>query len=474
MSTAALSLDAALSVLRQPWQARRRGSGLRIAALTLALVLVPIALLSAWLRVGWATWAGLSGLALLIGLWWATVEGLVQQNRPELARLLPGQLRQLRVNLLVHALALGLAACACLALVAGLQLSWVWLVAGTGLLLAWLARSPMLWIPASFVGAGMPWLIPGPLPVARAVAALPWSLQVALAVAMVALLLQLLGDGGAAHRRRYERRQRWAAMTRAQTEGRTVSAAAMGPFWFAVSRCFTWPLAVHRRRLLRRPTPANALQRLDLGLATGGQGAMMAWMMVLIGGGLGLVLALVAHFNPGVTWERLVDASRIGLCAGAFNLLCAPLLGRPAALCSRRGEQALLVLVPGVPTGAALMAQLEARWRLEHVIAWVAVSAPVLALAALGSADTLAFTAAFSACCLPMVWLSQWRHRRGRAAPLGNALWMMSPSLVIVPALAAMRLELPPWSSLGAGMLVYALLAWRVPKPQRAQLPTGR
>lgn len=467
-------MNASLAILRQPWWGRRQGTGLRIAALGLALVLVPLTLFSIWLRLGLAAWLGLCGLTVLTLLWWSTVEGLLQQNRPELARLLPRQLHLLRLHLVVHALVMGLAAYGCLSLVAAPRPGWAWLVAATGLLLAWLVRSPMLWLPISLLAAGMPWLIPGPPPVARAVAALPWSMQVALAAALLVLLLQVLGHGGAAHRRSYERRLRWAAMARAQTEGRAVTAVSMGPVWHALSRIFTWPLGVVRRHLLRRPTAANALQRLDLGLATGGQWAMMAWLLLLIGGSLAVILALVAQANPGTTWVRIVDAARIGLCAGAFNLLCAPLLGRPAALCSRRAEQGLLVLLPGVPTGAELMARLEARWRHEHVVAWVLVSALVLLVAAQGTEGTLAFAAAFSACCLPMVWLAQWRQRRATGSPIGTALWMAAPSLAILPALAAERSQLPPWASLGAGLLVYALLAWRVQKPRRAQLPAGR
>ena len=49
-----------------------------------------------------------------------------------------------------------------------------------------------------------------------------------------------------------------------------------------------WPLALHRRWLLSRPTPGNALQRLDLGLLAGGQWPMLVWLMLLIvGGGMG-------------------------------------------------------------------------------------------------------------------------------------------------------------------------------------------
>ncbi|MBL8306391.1 MAG: hypothetical protein JNM33_06820 [Rubrivivax sp.] len=466
-------MSALAAVIRHPWQRRRQGHGVRATAIGLAFVLLPLTAFAVWRELPLTVWLGLTGLVLLTVLWWSTVEGLVLQNRPDLARLLPGQLRVLRGTLLAHALVFVLAGTGCVALLLGLRPAWPWMVAVTMLLMAWLVRSAWLWLPLSLAPLSVPWLPVGPLTWAGWVTASPWSVQAALAGALLLMLMLVLGDGGAAHRKSYERQRRWALLTRAQSEGRPVSAVSLGPVMRGLARCFTWPLAMHRRWLLRRPAPDNALTRLDLGLLAGGQWPMLAWLMLLIvGGGMGAVMMLVMWASPDTDLVRIVDAARIGLCAGAFNLLCTPLLQRPAALCSRRREQALLVLLPGVPVGAELAARLEARWRREHLAMWALVSAPVLLVAAQGSPGTLSFAAAFSACCLPLVWLSQWRHRRARGTATGFALWMAAPSLGILPAALAESALVPAWASLATGVLVYALCAWRSTPPRRGLLPT--
>lgn len=203
---------------------------------------------------------------------------------------------------------------------------------------------------------------------------------------------------------------------------------------------------------------------------------MLAWLTLLIvGGGMGTVLWLVWRANPGLDLARVVDASRIGLCAGAFNLLLSRhwstggrALGRAAAAnrhcwcCCR------------CPVSASVgRAPLEARWRREHLAMWALVSAPVLALATQGSPGTLSFRPPrVSACCLPAVWLSQWRHRRRRSAGAGFSLWMMAPSLLILPASLAEAGGLQAWGSLAAGIAVYAACAWRNVPPRRAMLPS--
>lgn len=465
----AVALRAALAM---PWQQRCHGAGLRMAAALLVVLLALLTATSVWLELGLARWFGLAGLVVLVMFWYGAVEGLVRQNRPELARLLPGQLQVLRVLLLGQALAVSLAALGCLALLLELRLAWVWGVVATVVALAWLARDPWLWIAVSalsLVPALWPWLKRLPLQWALS-GPMPWLA----AAALLVLLMAVLGDGGAAHRRWAARRPRGSVQPALPLGNGTPAQAGRAALLRPLLRVFTWPLALRRRRLLARPTSANALQRLDLGLGTGGQGTMLLWLLALLAGTALAAVVLLVPWSAQLGPRQIIDAAALGLCTASFNAACAPLLGRPAALCSRGREQALLVLLPGLPTGAVLAARIEAHWRREHLALWAVVSAAVLAVASQGSPATLDFAAAYSAGALPLVWLSQWRHRRPAGGMSGMTLWMTAPSLLVVPAFAAQWLAMPPWASLGVCGLVYLACARFVPPPERPLLPVGR
>jgi hypothetical protein len=462
--------DAHRAILRQPWLAWRRQHGLGFS-FGMALVLVLAALLvSRMLKISPPqTLAGLALVALAV-LWWLQIDGLLRQNRPVLARLLPGQASALRRCLLVQAGLIGAAAFGVLSAAQGPRAEWLWLIAPTMLLLAWVQREPWLWLPVSL------WpLVPlsGRAPVEQA-ANLSWPAQALLLLGLAWLLLQVLGSGGAWHRRDDARRQRWWAAARARTDGRAQPAATQGRLVHRMARPLIWPLTLYRHWLLQHARPGNLLQRLDLGLQVGGQGPMLLWLLLGIVALFAVGFALLMAFtDSGLGWPRVIDKVGVALCIGVFGVLCSPLSGRTAALWGRRREQALLVLLPGPPAGADLAAALEARWRREHLALWTLGTILVLGSMAVGSPDHLEFGAAFAACCLPLSWWAQNRHRRLRSVP---SAWeaLLGVQLAIPPALLAYEAEVPAWASLAVGVLVYALCAWRATPPDRALLPLGR
>jgi hypothetical protein len=462
---------AQLAVLRQPWDARRNGPGLRLLLVTLLLVAVPVLALAHYKNIAAAHWTGALGMVWLSALWWVQVDGLLRQNRPDLALLLPGQRRALRRSLVVQGLLFGTGLVASFSLAFGLREEFFWLTVLLLPLLAWLQREPLLWFPLSLLSVA-PLRLRGLL---DALIALPLTAKAAVLLVLVVLLAAVIGKGGAWHRWLFARQRRWQLAVQAQTEGRAAP-AVQGRFFTLLAACFNWPARLYRRALLRRPTPANALQRLTLGLEGGAMLPVMFWVLGLILGGLLLAAALVAHFHPDVDWTQVVDNGRFGLCIGLFSALCSGPMSRCTGLWGRRREQALLVLLPGLPQGAEQARLLETHWRQQQLLLWLIGACVALPVASLGSPSTLNFAAAHVAGCLPLVWLAQAQLRRlpQRQRPPGFSWWSMAPALMAIPAVMAERTEVPAWASLTAGVLVYVLCAALAGRPSQALLPVGR
>ena len=183
-----------LALLRQPWQARRLDTGwhrpwvgpLVCTLGVLALVLIWPALSRLWL-------ASL-GLVWLAWLWWLLAEGLHRQNQPALARLLPGHVSALRLQLLVHGALVTAVAVTAFTLALGPVRPWLWLVLPVVVMMAWLAREPWLWLLLLFG----PW-VPMHAWAAEAARAAP-GLQLLGLLAAALMLVASLGNGGTLHR----------------------------------------------------------------------------------------------------------------------------------------------------------------------------------------------------------------------------------------------------------------------------------
>ena len=452
------------ALLRQPWQARHAQTGWRSPWLGPAVVALACGALGWLVPARAALFGAVGALAALAWFGWLGVDGLMRQNRPALARLLPGHVQALRLQLLLHLVLVTLAAWAVLLLAFGPVRPWLWIVLPLVVLLAWLPRE--LWL-GPLVALANP-VLPLWAWAAEAAAAAP-GMKLLVLLAAAALVAASVGQGGAWHRAQAARRERRRRAAAAQREGRGTPVATMGWLDRAVVRCFDWPRRLWHRRVLARGAAAPLPTRLDLGLGLSGQSVELAWGALLFGA-VGLTLA----FNDAGGAERdlqgLADVARFFVCIGAFSMIASLLYGRLGSLWARRREQALLALLPGVP--AADLADQERRWRRGYGLAWMVATAGVLAVGALGSPGSLDYTAACAALCLPLPWLAQHLQRRLQGPPAA-ALLALAPVLAAVLAWPLQRLGVPAWVSLTAGALAWALLARRR-DPRVLTLPMGR
>lgn len=455
------------AIHRVPWQMRRGGAlGWVWLAILLALPLV-----AAW-RIALTPLQTL-GVAVVAGAvwwWWVLVDCLLAQNHPNHARLVPGQQRALRAVLLAQAALAGGLAWAGGALVAGPSLEWaLWVLIGLPVL-AWTQRQPWIWLPASFLPF-LPLALRGT--VVR-IADAPMPLWLAVALAAFLSLLALLGAGSAGHRRVHARLQRWRGDARKAGHGLVVPATARRPWLRTLLMPITWPDQWLRRRLLAWPTPANAVQRLDLALQSHGGAPMLAWLIVLVFGAVFATLTIGQALRPDLAWDRMVYGGRLGLCMGLFGVVAGLPIGRLTQLWARRREQALLVLLPGAPAGAALTQALERHWRREAVLLWLLGGSLVLAIAAKGSAHSLHFVGGYLAAALPLaVWVeTRWRTMRGKAKTALPSFVLFGGSLGA--AVAAQHLGIPPWASLPVGVLLHVAAVQLRGAPAGPVLPLGR
>lgn len=442
-----------LALLRLPWQQRRRqGPAWRGLWVPAGLAVTPL-LAGFWLSLPVGHTLAALGLVWLTWLWWMQVDGLVRQNRPALARLLPGQAAALRLSLVLQAGVVVLVATLLLALVADDPLRWAWLVLPCVVGMAWLVREPWLWLVFGIVS---PWL--GSLRLFTAhMQAQPLVVQ-ALAVAVLAALLALcVGQGGRLHRWVDARHLLGQRILRAAAEGRPTPPIVQGQVGRALLRCFDWPLRLWRDRVLAAGARAPLTARLDLGLDTGGRWVQLLWTGAVVASAVAAVLSWVMSAH-GVTAEALLHGGRFGLGIGVYALIASLLQTRLSQLWARRREQALLALLPGVPA-AGEVAMLERAWRREWLGVWAGASVVALGLASLGQAGTLTFVALCAGASLPLVWWAQWLQRRLQAAPRVFLLTLVPPAA----AALALLLEphgLPPVVSLGLGAALYAACAW--------------
>jgi len=152
-------------------------------------------------------------------------------------------------------------------------------------------------------------------------------------------------------------------------------------------------------------------------------------------------------------------------------------LNLPSALWASRREQALLMLLPGMPQGATLNRALAWRQWRHCLLLWLGL---LPALGALAWAGQASYALAFIGVALPLsAWL--WRdHSRMQAARPVNAFAPMLICALLGILLSVLLLSrhpaaLWPWVS-GIVVLTAALLAWRwrvlARLPQA--LPVGR
>lgn len=476
--------------LRNAGHGRSLLAGVALLALTLWLLPQATAVPRDFLH-------GMVFACALLLLWWMQVESLLQQNRPMLARLVPGHVAALRRSLVRQWLLHTLVWTLLLLWQLDRWSQWAFWAAAVALVLfglVWLVRHPLLWIVLSLLFFGgvfqLRRLKPGLVAARDAAQAsladpLTAGVWLALGALLGALLLhRALGGGGGAHRRMTERRDRLVAMNRAMQTGCGVpvkhQTGFMGGMHRLTGRPWQWLLA----RALRPGVAPASIGRLNLVLAGPSHWARQLGLALLIGAVVFLPLALLfAWLPPSKSGKEPLEAMRFGLCMGLFSMGLNPLMQLTGSLAARRREQGLLMLAPGVPQGAALRDAWTSYQVRQFFVGWGLCTAAVLGLMATASGpDALHFVGGFAAGCLPLVRLA-WRDwARLKDSGLHGTRTVQVASLAVLGggALAgalAEKMAVAPALSLGLGaalVAVFALAAWLRRDRRAAPFPVGR
>jgi hypothetical protein len=421
-------------------------------------------------------------------LWWAQVEGLMQQNRPVLARLVPGHVvalrRSLRNQWLLHT--------AGWTLVCAAATQWQhapFIACGVGLALfalVWLVRQPWLWLLA---GVAFPTLVMQHRAVRAAAhavatdlpAALPW--MAVLLVSLAALVPLALQTGHARHRARAARRDRLRAISRAMSTGGSVPVRLQAGWLGGLQGVYALPWRWLLRISLRRGRRPVRMGRLNLVLAGSAHWAHQLAVLALL-----LPLFSVPLFMGAELGAPALNAMRFGLCIAVFGIALNPSLQLGCNLVSRRGEQGLLMLSPGVPQGAELAQRWQRFLALQFLLGWLLAAGVVLGpMLAFASQGTQSFCAGYAAGCLPLVTVAwrDWARLKGGGTGLLGPQGGFSLPLVtgMLSGGLCEILALPPAVSLGASLLLTAVLVgvarWRWQQAQRGRRnvspwPVGR
>jgi len=459
--------------LAAPWLQRRSEGTLWVVAVSVLASQLPFALV-AWQMREFPLQGFAFSLGFLLQGWWLMQFGsLRRQNHPNAARLVPGQVRTLRESLVGLWLLITLLSAA----LPGSGLGWGLVAALLMAVLALFSVMPWLWVSMSVIPLVLSLLAkdhafdrmrtlwqasPAQLP-----------LFIGAMLVMGWLLCRLLQDGGAAHMRRYARAEKQQRPGRLG-EGRKLPP---GPIGDRLAVLFNAPLAAWRRRVIARAVPTQRSRLARLGLALGSH-----WIGQLVGG---MIFLLIFGFSTAVAWFgfgypiwHIRGESSIGLIIGAMSAFMSPMLGLRASLLRTRREQALLMLLPGMPRGAALNRALAGRQLMRLLPSW---GGAMLFVAGFSFGTPIFWSCmAYGLACLPWALATLWcdwarlpRTPSGAAQTLptllmtGSGLGAMTLQRVLAPS--------PVWLA-GLALATVALAVWRWQQFSRMPqaLPAGR
>ena len=486
----------ALLMLRAAWQWRRNDG--RLWALQLyglvgfLIYVVPAVAALLWLPARAA--AAVVGLLLLAGLasvWGLHFSVLLRLDHPHALHTVPGHRHALRSAALglwtvmvllagvlagVGAAALGLAdlaASARIGLAAALGTGALLLVVAAGLRWwgVWVLAGVLPWMLAVNVwphGGSQAWAAVQPLWQA-------WALGSTLLMlaAMGALLTGVFGRAGPGHALAYQRREQ---LRRAAAEYPSSPKNA----WAAYGRWGVWlgwpgqALADAWLRLcLARP--GRVMARAEIVLHSPEHWVRQVASVLLVQAVVGLGLLVTAELS-GASFGLLLEHAHVGITVGLGFVATSAVTVLPKALWRSRREQALLVLLPGMPRGAALNRALAWRQWRHGLVLWLGVL-PTQAALVWGGHGLHAL--AWMGVALPLsAWLWRDHARMPQVAPASHLL--PAAAYVVLGLLSMLLLtrhpaSLGPWLA-GLGVLSAALLGWRWRVLQRlpAALPVGR
>jgi hypothetical protein len=483
-------------MLLAPWQWRRNDGSLwtwrLYGAVSVFLLGAPAVAALVWMepRPAWAAVGVLAFIGLTLA-WGMQFGALLRLDHPHAAHSVPGHPRALRAtalglwlaivalcglcallgasllldNGLGFALAVVLGSAAALTLVAAAMRWWaIWLllsVAGAfGGVAAWQAVVIGVW-----KGFHAHWQVQ------------PLSMTLMLLLAQGLLLCSLFGAGGAGHARAYASRERQRKSMAASAAGDKPTLAAYGRWgeWLSlpVQRVAdVWLAHVCRHA---KATPRSVMARAEVVLH-GNQHWLGQVIALVVVQALVLLGFLLAMRMSGADMSVLLEGGRVGISIGLTSMAISASVSLRGALWRSRREQALLMLLPGMPQGVALNHAVAWRLMRHGLWTWVALLPAVAVMLWAGEGTHLL---AFLAMALPMsalLWFDVSRLRAARpTAALGPAMLCYLAGGLSLLLLKWQPVALLPWA-LGVLLLSAALLTWRWRHLARLPqaLPAGR
>ncbi len=426
----------------------------------------------------------LAGSALIaVGFWIRLVTNVLQQNHPQLARTVPGQVRALRAALLCVSVSVGATAALFMLAMNGPLLGVLAAVFITLAFMATILRWPLL----GFGLMALSWAAPLLEPSAATHHVLLWikaspGLAVGLAIAL-SLLLQVLVvmTGGPRHVVSHRRLAALAGGMRgdfmAQAWLRKGQAPGAGNAGLQVGKGLygRW-----LRQTLQRPGGSSVAARLALGL-----GPLTHWTgMVsglLVASAFVLLPLLLAWVSPVAHAARNMGVSMVVIVP---LMVLGSVIGWPTAMWGTRREQALLRLLPGVPQGRRLNRWLAIQLALQFL-------AGVLVMAAISVVCIRRFDLDFQwapvedfvlgcAALSPFMLLTLWRDWSVLRAPTGGVQVLFMVALLVVAGTAWAWVGDGRghwWTLAGLSALLFAPLGvwrWRVAVRAPVAWPVGR
>lgn len=475
-------------LLSAPFQQRRHTGELWVWLALLLLTLAVAITCAITVDLGAARLVlGIEAGASLLILWGICFAGLRRQNHPNAARLVPGHLTRLRHCAVGLLMILSLTAALLFGSQLGQPLAWALGAAALMLAVAAFVRWIQLWFYIWIVISLAFWGPVGALSMRvwrglqQWYAVQPTSLALLAVLILPWLLSRLLQDGGPAHQASYRAAEKLRMAFADQSRGLSTAKYA-GKTGLTMMRLFSWPQPLWQRHLLAtaKPVAGSALARAEL-VCLGN----LHWTSML--GALSLVLAIfgcgaaVADYLFTPNWSAIGTDGGAGLQIGIVSMALNPLFGLASALHRSRREQALLMLLPGIPRGLALSRQLARRLLAQFYLQWsmaaVLIGLMMALISPAGEASRLALYGLLLALPMGSFLLRDWSRQ---AAP--NSAQALLPLLGVTMGAALLAgmawLGLSIWFAVALSLgLSLAFLRWRWQRSvlaSPAAMPVGR
>jgi hypothetical protein len=474
-------------LLSAPFQQRRHTGELWVWLALLLLTLAVAIACAIMVDLGAARLVlGIEVGASLLILWGICFAGLRRQNHPNAARLVPGHLTRLRRCAVGLLMVLSLTAALLFGSQLGQPLAWALGTAALMLAVAAFVRWIQLWFYIWIVISLAFWGPVGALSMRvwrglqQWYSVQPASLTLLAVLILPWLLSRLLQDGGPAHQASYRAAEKIRMAFADQTRGLSTAKYA-GKTGLTMMRLFAWPQPLWQRHLLATAKPAagSALARAELVCLGNLHWTSMLGALTVVWALLALGVAVFAQFYA-LDWASVGSGGGIGLQIGIVSMALNPLIALAASLHRSRREQALLVLLPGMPRGQALNRLMARRLLTQFYLQWsfaLVLVGLMMGLAAPGEASSIGLYGLLVALPMGAFVLRDWSRQ---AAP--KDVRAMLPLLMVVGGAVALAglawLGVSGWISAGLSLSLTLLLLrqrWqRLVLRSPAAMPVGR